>query len=377
MIRDGNGANRVIIYSEVDWDFLDQRHHHLARHFLGRGLEVHFVERVVNRIPPLGELLARLWRGFRGQAGEAAPRKPVPPGLALRRSPFLPHVYRIFRPINYWIWWVLERRRQQGALVYSFVDNPVLFGGRLHRYRKSCLAVFDIIHNWWDFPWHRDFHRRAVAQTLELAERVICDSPAVRERYLPEALPVHLMLPGVAPEWFSDASLRQSSGDAIEPAPVFFGNLRGNSDLAFVEEVSRTLGLTFYGILSGEAAQSIPSLVNRGQLDAKRLPAAVAEYNIVVLPYNRDQFSATISPAKYFEALASGALLITRASLSHLPGFDRFCLLLDDAQGADLRAKIVDRLKIHQRNREEQIEFAKTQSWACRFEALEVFLGEG
>lgn len=376
MNRNGSGAKRVIIYSEVDWDFLDQRHHHLARHFLGRGHEVHFVERVVNRIPPLGELLARLWRGARGGAGEPAPRKPVPPGLALRRSPFLPHVYRIFRPLNYWLWWVFERRRQQDALLYSFVDNPVLFGGRLYRYRKSRLAAFDIIHNWWDFPWHSDFHRRAVAQTLELADRIICDSPAVCERYLPEALPVHLMLPGVAPEWFSDARER-SSEDAIKPAPVFFGNLRGNSDLAFVEEVARTLGLTFFGILSGEAAQRIPSLENRGQLDAKQLPAAVAEYNIVVLPYNRDNFSATISPAKYFEALASGALLVTRAPLSHLPGFDRFCLLLGDEQGADLRAKIVERLKIHQRLREAQIEFAKTQSWVCRFEALEVFLGEG
>ena len=367
---------KLIVYSEVSWGFLDQRHHHLARYFASEGYEVQFVERVLNRIPPLRSLLAAVKQRMSSfLAGQLVrlPSKPVPLGIQLRRSLFLPHSYRVFRPWNYFYWLLFERSRQRDAILYNFVDNPVLFGGELARYRCDYLAIFDVIHNWWAFPWHSTYHRRAAALTVALADHVVTDSDALRNSELASLNSVHVMLPGVASYWFTNArSLAEESPSA--PRAAFFGNLRGNSDLPFVESVASAVGLDVYGLISDDAAALRPILRIKGQVSATALPDILATYNVLVLPYNRDEFSATIAPAKYFEALATGALLITRASLNHLPGFDEFCVVVGEETGCVLLDLLHDRLKEHQGKREAQIAFARSQTWEARFSDLQTSL---
>lgn len=377
MNRPRKALPRLIIYSEVAWGFLDQRHHHLARFFATEGFPVEFVERVVNRVPPPRELGAGLWARLRERfvgTKNPVPRKPLPATIRLRRSRFLPHAYRLCRPLNYLYWVLFERRRQRGAVLYSFVDNPVLFGGALARWRTDELAIFDIIHNWWAFPWHRQYHHQAVAQMLALANKVVIDSEALRERQLPLLASAHLMLPGVSAAWTHGEGAEPPLPDA-SPRAAFFGNLRGNSDLPFVEAVAEAIGLDLFGLLAGDAAAHVPSVRCLGQVAAEALPARLAPYNVLVLPYNRDAFSTTIAPAKYFEALATGALIITRASLSHLPGFDRFCLRVGDQQGAELVELLTRHLALHLPNIAAQRAFSRQHSWGARFAALRAFTG--
>jgi hypothetical protein len=377
MNRPREARPRLIIYSEVAWGFLDQRHHHLARFFAKEGFSVEFVERVVNRVPPPRELGAGLWARLKERIGlgqAPTPRKAVPEAIQLRRSRFLPQAYRLCRPLNYLYWVLFERRRQRGAVLYSFVDNPVLFGGALARLRTDKLAIFDIIHNWWAFPWHRQYHHHAVAQMLALADKVVIDSLALRERHLPLLASAHLMLPGVSEAWTHGEGAELPLPDA-SPRAAFFGNLRSNSDLPFVEAVAEAIGLDLFGLLAGDAAAHVPSVRCLGQVAAEALPERLAPYNVLVLPYNRDAFSATIAPAKYFEALATGALIITRAPLAHLPGFDRFCLLVDDQQGDELAELLRRRLAAHLPNIAAQREFARQHSWSARFSALRELAG--
>ena len=47
----------MLIYSEVTWDFLDQRHHKLARYAAKNGYHVEFIQRVTSRIPPMREII--------------------------------------------------------------------------------------------------------------------------------------------------------------------------------------------------------------------------------------------------------------------------------------------------------------------------------
>ena len=47
---------KVVIYSEIDWSFLEQRHHFIARRFRDEGFEVVFYQRVVGRIPTIRDI---------------------------------------------------------------------------------------------------------------------------------------------------------------------------------------------------------------------------------------------------------------------------------------------------------------------------------
>jgi hypothetical protein len=359
---------KLIIYSEIRWSFLDQRHHHLARYAAGQGVEVEFVERVVSRIPSVKELLRKF---VRSQAPSSASRlkseKPLPKGIILRRSLFLPPISPVTRSINGLLWLIHERHRQRDAWVYSFVDNPTIIGN-FPSFAKGVARVtaFDIIHNWWEFPWNTKQHSTLVDKCLKCYSSVITDSPAISKRLNAMAVEHHLMLPGVDAEWLGAAS---SEG---LPKAVFFGNLRSNSDVELVSAISDRFGLDVYGIVDASIAEKVSHVNFRGALAPADLIPRLADYNLIVLPYSSSSFSRSIAPAKYFEALATGALVVTGSDLSHLPGFDDYVLRLEESD--DLEGRIRSSLAQQAAIRAEQISFVKNHTWELRFQELFEFL---
>ena len=141
---------KIIIYTEIDWNFLDQRHHHLARYFADLGYKVEFVERVYSRLPSPMMLLRVLIKSIRKSNKDYI--KPRPNGIALRKSLFLPDISIIFSIYNYLLWFFYERKKQEDAFIYSFVDNAFILGKKLVKFKKYNQSFFDIIHNWWEFP---------------------------------------------------------------------------------------------------------------------------------------------------------------------------------------------------------------------------------
>ena len=99
------------------------------------------------------------------------------------------------------------------------------------------------------------------------------------------------------------------------------------------------------------------------------------------MPYKADQFSKTISPAKYFEALATGSLIVTRSDFSHLPGGSEFVLRWHTDWSAErfLRELSV-RLQGQEKIRELQRSLAREHIWDKRlsscFEKLTLFAGK-
>lgn len=367
---------KIIIYSEISWAFLDQRHHHLARYLVRAGFNVEFVERVVNRVPSTKELATvflGLTKSFFLRKNSNRPPKPTPEGLKLRRSKFLPQHFFLFKLWNYVLWFLSERHRQRGAILYSFVDNPVIFGGSLKYLSTHRLAVFDVIHNWWSFPWNTNHHKEAAAQTIMLSDKIITDSFSLKIRFPQYLSSAHVMLPGVSETWLRKNKL-DSAKELINPKAAFFGNLRANSDLAFVQTVAQCIRLEIFGLVSNDARKLLKTAYVNGPLNVDELVHKLSEFQIILLPYNRDEFSQTISPAKYFEALATGALIVTRAKLSNLPGFDQFCLTVDNEQGKDLKELLLKSLETHVAQRKSQVEFSRKHLWESRFAELLRFL---
>ncbi len=353
---------KIIIYSEVSWNFLEQRHHHLARYAASAGWSVEFVSRVYSRFPSFKDIFYRFFRFKIKTVKNSFNTKNIPQNIVLRRSLFLPSTTVLSSMFNLIIWFILERKRQRNTIVYSFIDNPYIVGNG-SKYSLFKTSVFDIIHNWWSFPWNAKSHIRLVGKCLTCYEKIVTDSPHISAKLEKEQCFHMLMLPGVTYDWL------HCSSESLVPKALFFGNLRRNSDLNLVKIVSKCLGLDIIGLVDPSVTNEIGRAKYLGNFNGEAIFQVIKNYNILLLPYNNSDFSKTIAPAKYFEALATGSLVITCADMSHLPGFHDFIFKVNIGS-RNLKEQLSERLISHRRIRDDQISFAKKNLWNHRFELL-------
>ncbi|MBC69405.1 hypothetical protein [Acinetobacter sp.] len=359
---------KIIIYSEIDWNFLDQRHHHLARFFAKLDYEVEFVERVYSRLPTISFFIKFLYKKLLKKDDKFI--KPLPKNITLRKSLFLPDISIIFSVYNYALWFFVERYKQKDALIYSFVDNTFVIGKRLNKFSLFNKSVFDIIHNWWEFPWHNKEHIKSVNFCIKFFDLIVTDSISISKKLSKFTHKLHLMLPGVTENWFQYRC--EPYSDSVKP--VFFGNLRSNSDLELIDFISSNFSIDIYGIIDPAIEKKVKDYPYKGKIDSKLLPKIISKYNCIILPYSDDNFSLSISPAKFFESMATGALIISRANFSNLPGYDKFCLRIADKLGPAIYDDIIERMESQSIIKNDQVNEAKYHTWTSRFNELKLFL---
>ena len=347
---------------------MEQRHHHLARYFARCGYEVIFVERVISRIPSVVELFRALLAKI-ATSGKSE-NKSLPNGITLHSSYFMPSTNPIFRIWNYCYWAICWKESQKNCFVYSFVDNPYVIGNIGDEMVAGRISVFDIIHNWWEYPWDNRIHNLNANRCLEIFGKLITDSAAMKKQLKTKApiKEIYLMLPGVSKVWFPQSTNNETLPGKLKV--TFFGNLRLNSDVDLIQEFidDSRYEVNIFGLVD----KSISFRKNEINFHGVQSPKLVADFcshsDIVLLPYNSDKFSSTISPAKFFECLATGALLVSRADLSHLPGWNSYVHSVIAYE--DIHESISRALEIHSTRSSEQVAFAKQHSWDNRFNQL-------
>lgn len=360
---------KIIIYSEISWDFPEQRHHHLAHYFADLEYEVIFVERVVNRIPDLAYLLKTAKNMLISLLLKSQKTiKTSPHNIKLVKSRFLPPLNPLFIMWNLIYWRLVWKVRQENAIVYSFLDNPYLIGNVKDSFVPGRQSIFDIIHNWWEFPWDAKKHQELTKRSISTYQNTITDSKAVLKRLNKEypAKNFYLMLPGVMEYWCSNLPRHNESKIKVG----FFGNLRNNSDIDLLLMFANIKGVEFhfFGRVDNTIEFDVSNIIFHGVQTGDDVASQLADSDIVLLPYLDNEFSRTISPAKYFEALATGALVVSRANLSHLPGWDQFVFVLNSTHFTypDCKA-LIEKQSVF---RNEQIEFARDNQWQSRFKQL-------
>ena len=143
---------KVVIFSEIEWGFLKQRHQILAEDLLRKGYEVEFVQKVPSRVPNPLVALKFLLKMLRDRwASEGKRRAPVPAGLRLCYSRFLPPSNSLFRLFNRRVAAPYHARSLAGGTAYLF--TPSAFELVRLRDVHDFKLVFDIIHNWWNLAW--------------------------------------------------------------------------------------------------------------------------------------------------------------------------------------------------------------------------------
>jgi len=358
----------ILIYSEISWNFLDQRHHHLARYAAANGYKVEFIQRVVSRVPSVKEIVFILQKRIIKRPSKND-LKEVPDGIKIRNSFFLPSNYLFSNIYNWIFWFLIERHRQKNSIVYCFANNPEIIGGSYPFFKKYSKSFFDIIHNWWDFPWHSEKQRSHFDNNIKLFDKIITDSPVISKRLESKGITSHLMLPGVTKKWLDISTPSKNIN------PVFFGNLRSNSDLVLVNKISSRYGLDIFGRIDENIDHKIQNVVFKGLLKPDELIKKISKYNLILLPYDRKNFSETIVPAKYFEALATGALVVTGSNKDYLPGFSNFVFRFESFSKDDfdkLEEAFIDQIE----KRKSQVNFAEKHLWKNRFSILFEHIGK-
>lgn len=362
---------RYYIASEISANFLRQRHQIFAE-LLSVDFDVRFLERIPSRIP------SDIWaRGMRKlQAAFNSARISIPhhkPSFHCEPAFLVPAMGWWTRPFNEWRARYLLSRAGPGDVVHVMANAPDLC--RVAK-DQGCILVVDIIHNWWDFPYDRLRQRRNIDAAIEMADLVLSDSPATlelaREAALESSVPntekFILVPPGVEDHWFVEDFEPSLPRENFQFNVAFFGNLRLNTDFNLLRELVRNseISLTLYGLMDPTVPQHEKDLLEPfyvGPLPPKQLVKSLLRHDAVVLPYDRTNFSKSIFPAKYFEALALGKPVLSNSEMTHLPQWSQLIWTSEDLNRLGAQTLLSE----HKANRVcAQIKLARENNWGKR-----------
>lgn len=362
---------KIVIFSEIKWNFLEQRHQLIAKHMSESGWSVFFIERIPSRVPGLFEVFKIAFQIIKNLSKKKS--YPHPENIKLVKSFYLPPKNVIFRAINDLLSKFFYSKLCENGIAYSFTPTSASIIKYMHKYNFQ--VCFDIVHNWWEIPWWGQNQHSLTNYLVQNATFVICDSAALtvklRERFNRE---ISIVTPGVDESWLEpDRSSKLI--EKCEPNSVaFFGNLRGNSDIDLVNNlIERGYKLNLYGLIDDEIKQELKgNYIFHGQKDRISLFKELLRYDFILLPYIDNEFSSYISPAKYFECLAVGSPIITRANFNHLDGWDAYTFNVD-LNDKDIGHALVKFHKNFYNNGLEStsIKLASKNTWTIKLKKIE------
>lgn len=366
---------KYFICAEISYSFLRQRHQILAEK-LSFSFGVLFIERIPSRFPyNILQRTLRIRNYF--DKGNENGKLEYPSNIKICKSYLLPEINFIFRLYNKLRVKYILRNAKKDDIVHLFSNTPSL---AIEAKTKDCLLIFDIVHNWWSFPYHNAIQNENLKKVIQLCDIIISDSSETLNLARAEVNGCHkkllLMHPGVDKVWIKAAQTEKQL-DKSHYNIAFFGNLRINSDLNIFKKLTEKADtkVMLYGLLDQSLGAESKWLQQhyQGKYEVEELVPLLSEADALLLPYDKSEFSRTIFPAKYFEAMALGLPIISDSKMLHLPSWTELVWTYD--QLASLGWK--ELLTQHYKHRSKlQIELASKNTWTERVNSLVGLINE-
>lgn len=301
----------VVILSSVEWGAAWQRHHAFAAQWARAGHRVYFVENTGSREPgwrDLGRVASRLRRLAGGAPGNAASTPPM--GVEVVAPLVLPPTRAAFRAANarLFVPRVVAALRARGLgpapAVFAYLPTPTTLD-ILNRLAPS-LVVYDCADNFRGLASPPPDLERSESELLRRARLVLTTSRTLFQDMTPRHKNVLELHHGVSSAFFLPPR---------RPGPhrrfAYFGTLWRAIDYAPIRALADA---GFEVALIGPAKEPPPPLPPSvrltGRLDHERLPAALEEFDGLLLPYVDDEYNRGVIPAKTYECLATGRPVI-------------------------------------------------------------------
>ena len=227
----------------------------------------------------------------------------------------------------------LRRRAFRAAQRRLGVREPILWllrpfhADQIGLYHEK-LVVYHVTDAYNNFPLiaDKDAFRRDEEALLRRADVVIVTSPALLANKRPYNPHTYLVSNTVDYAGFqaalADPGRRLASADAIErPHIGYVGALNEKLDfdlLAHVAQARPAWQLLLVGTLDltgdpgkADALAALPNVHWLGRLPAPQVPDAIANMDVCLLPYERNEWTANIDSLKLYEYLACGKPVVS------------------------------------------------------------------
>ena len=362
----------VVILSGVRWDFLWQRHHALATLFARAGYPTVFVEttglaNLSPTVPTFRRVAARLRRAGSGEpSGEE--------GLTVYSPLALPPTYKVFRRMN-WGFFVPRVVRDlveiSGSAPVVVPYPPTRTTLDLIRGLRPRAVLYDCSDDYELFPGAPADTVATERELLRMADLVSCTSRRLLEKVRPSRPDAFLSGPAVDYERF--AVLQEDNRGGEVRTVCFFGRvcreridfpaLRAVAEAGFEVRLIGDLGSVERDFLE------MPGINFRGEVPHAKLPAALAGVDAFVLPYEVNDLTRGISPAKTYECLATGKPVVS----APLPAMEELAGHVYLANEPGEYVEVLRSLGELQTEEKAQarIELARKNSWEVRFGEIE------
>jgi glycosyltransferase involved in cell wall biosynthesis len=318
---------RHICLSSIDWSMSWQLHHELATRLAGAGEPVLFVETTGVRPPAV-----RDWRRMAARLAHrgARPRgeRLVQANLWVQSPVLLPFPYSgpagrlnraaVTRSLTRW----LAARGGGETAVWTFLPTPLARDviGALRPDASIYWCADDFRHS---SPAARGV-RESEDRLLREADLVLVTSASLRQRAAAMRDRVYLCPPGVDYPLF-EAEHRAGGAMPPElqglPRPVlgYLGSLHRWVDLEILQDVARTWPTASLVVVGPPAAPGLASLArfpNVHLLGARphdQVPRYLRGFDVGLIPYRLDDYTASVAPTKLYEYLAMGLPVVSVA----------------------------------------------------------------
>jgi glycosyltransferase involved in cell wall biosynthesis len=362
----------VVILSGVRWDFLWQRHHILATLIARAGYPTVFVETTGLANPPLN---TDTFRKVALRIRRSRDRKPSGEKRLTVYAPLAaPPTHRVFRWLNrrfYVPRMVRDLRMISGEDPIILAYPPTRTTLEVISGLRPRFIFYDCSDDYERFPGAPKDIAATERELLRRADLVSCTSTRLLEKVRPLRPDAFLSGPAVDYERF--AVLQDIHPGKEIRTVCFFGHLsRERTDFAALRAVAEAgfevrllgdLGRVERGFLK------TPGMDHRGKVSHAKLPAALAGVDAFVLPYEVNELTRSISPAKTYECLATGKPVVA-APLPALEELAGHVYLAKKPEDYVKTLQSLEELETEEKARA-RIELARRNSWEARFKEIE------
>lgn len=320
----------LLILSNIEWNFLKQRHQHLALGLKDK-YNVIFVESLVKRNPGFRDISRIFRRIFSTQKKSYAEIKIITPVI-------LPSTFKVYRILNRLYFSRRLTKKIKSAMIggstvlWNYLPSQTVID--LIDFIHPEAIVYDCVSN---FAALDDMPRDTSKLEQEIVHKsnmVVVDCDFLYEKHRQSARRIELIGPGV------DFIKFNMPYDAV----------KGIRNLGYFGVVDKRLNLEILHALK-KAGYNI-DLIGPVRLDRKLLtginlipevphadlPRALQKYDGYLLPYVHNELTKGVIPAKTFECFATGKPVII-SGLINLKKYSAIAIFEDSAD------KLIQRLK--------------------------------
>jgi glycosyltransferase involved in cell wall biosynthesis len=315
----------IVLISSIDWEFNWQGHQEIATRLAAAGNRVLYIENMGVRTPRLHDARRVVQRFFHwaGSLPDGGVRQ-VSPGLYVCSPLILPpfgsatrrHVNR--RMLFPFLLRAVERLHFKPDVIWTFL--PTDTATDLVRVFKKMqpVVVYYCIADFAELSPHHNEILNSEHMTIELSDVVFAQCPNLAERCSVDGRKAQVFPFGVNMSRFANEKLRSKGFMSELPRPVigYVGGIHKYVDTQMLAAMARARP-DWSWVLVGPSQTSvrelkrIPNVYLAGPKVHRELPQYIRDFDVGIVPYKSNGYTATVVPTKINEYLAVGKPVVS------------------------------------------------------------------